>query len=93
MGAGVLTTSQIFVAVVGPGEGATAQECDRAREAGRLLAAAGAVVVTGGLGGVMGAAAEGSSEAGGTSVAPGAEPAATVAQAVDLVLGRARALG
>ena len=40
-----------------------------ARTAGRLLAEHGYIVVTGGLGGVMAAAAAGASDAGGTAVA------------------------
>jgi uncharacterized protein (TIGR00725 family) len=47
-----------YVAVVGPGE-ASARELERAEEVGAGLAAAGAVVVTGGLGGVMEAACRG----------------------------------
>jgi uncharacterized protein (TIGR00725 family) len=47
-----------YVAVVGPGE-ASAQELHDAEEIGAGLAAAGAVVVTGGLGGVMEAACRG----------------------------------
>jgi uncharacterized protein (TIGR00725 family) len=67
-----------YVAVVGPGDGATAEQCARALEAGRLLAESGYVVVTGGLSGVMASAARGTSEAGGTAVAllPGADRAA-----------------
>lgn len=58
-----------YVAVVGPNvPGATDADCANAREAGRLLAEAGCVVVCGGLGGVMSAAAEGASTAGGRSV-------------------------
>ena len=49
----------IYVAVVGPGE---------AEEVGRLLAERGAVVVCGGLGGVMEAACRGARAAGGTTV-------------------------
>ncbi len=47
-----------------------------AYEVGRLLAAAGAVLVTGGLGGVMEAASRGSSEAGGLvlGILPGDNP-------------------
>lgn len=47
-----------------------------AREVGRLLAEAGCVVVTGGLGGVMEAASRGASQAGGmvVGVLPGADP-------------------
>ncbi|SEM23455.1 TIGR00725 family protein [Streptacidiphilus jiangxiensis] len=56
-----------YVAVIGPGE-ATPAECDTAGEVGRRLAEAGAVLVCGGLGGVMEAAARGASAAGGTTV-------------------------
>lgn len=56
-----------YVGVVGPGR-ATPQEVEQAREVGRLLACNGLVVVTGGLGGVMGGAAQGCHEAGGTSL-------------------------
>jgi hypothetical protein len=55
------------VAVIGAGE-ATAGEIERAEEVGRRLAEAGAVLVCGGLGGVMHAAARGAEGAGGTSV-------------------------
>ena len=47
-----------YVAVVGPGE-ASPDELHTAEEVGAGLAAAGAVVVTGGLGGVMEAASRG----------------------------------
>ncbi len=47
-----------YVAVVGPGE-ASPQELHAAEDIGAGLAAAGAVVVTGGLGGVMEAACRG----------------------------------
>jgi uncharacterized protein (TIGR00725 family) len=47
-----------YVAVVGPGE-ASQDELDAAEETGAGLAAAGVVVVTGGLGGVMEAACRG----------------------------------
>jgi uncharacterized protein (TIGR00725 family) len=56
-----------YVGVVGPGD-ATAQQLALAVDVGRALAGLGVVVVTGGLGGVMGAAARGCSEAGGTSL-------------------------
>jgi uncharacterized protein (TIGR00725 family) len=59
---------QRYVAVVGPGEDAGPQDCAAAREVGRLLAERGAVVVTGGLGGVMAAAADGAASAGGVSL-------------------------
>jgi uncharacterized protein (TIGR00725 family) len=74
----------VYVAVVGPGDTATESDLAAAREVGRLLADAGAVVLTGGLGGVMAAALEGAAEAGGLTVAlqPGPDrvpsPAAVV---------------
>jgi uncharacterized protein (TIGR00725 family) len=66
-----------YVAVVGPGE-ASAEELEAAEQVGRGLAQAGAVVVCGGLGGVMAAACRGASEAGGTTVGilPGLDRAA-----------------
>ena len=57
-----------YVAVVGPSAPEESWVLDAAREAGRLLAEQGYVVVTGGIGGVMAAAAAGVSEAGGTAV-------------------------
>jgi uncharacterized protein (TIGR00725 family) len=57
-----------YVAVVGPGNGASTTEIARAHEVGRRLAGAGCVVVCGGLGGVMAAAADGARSAGGVSV-------------------------
>lgn len=65
----------MYVAVIGPSM-ASSDEMALAREAGRLLAVAGHVVVTGGLGGVMAAAAEGA--AAGTVVAllPGTDRSA-----------------
>ena len=56
-----------YVAVVGPGESSDAEEV-AAEAVGRALARAGAVVVTGGLGGVMGAACRGAAAAGGLTV-------------------------
>jgi uncharacterized protein (TIGR00725 family) len=56
-----------YVAVCGPGA-ATEEEIARAKEVGRRLAEAGAVVLCGGLGGVMDAAAAGAAEAGGTVI-------------------------
>ena len=55
------------VAVVGAGRATAAQEV-AAQEVGRLLAARGVQVVTGGLGGVMQAASRGAAEAGGVTV-------------------------
>jgi uncharacterized protein (TIGR00725 family) len=56
-----------YVAVCGAGD-ATKQDVERAEQVGRLLAEAGAIVVCGGLGGVMDAAARGATDAGGISV-------------------------
>ena len=56
-----------YVAVCGSSAG-TEEELAWAEQVGRLLAEAGAIVVCGGLGGVMDAAARGASAAGGVSV-------------------------
>lgn len=63
------------IAVIGAGECDEATRA-RAREVGRLLAEAGCVVITGGLGGVMEAASEGAASAGGlvVGVVPGDDP-------------------
>jgi uncharacterized protein (TIGR00725 family) len=58
----------VYISVVGPGRRATSAELDEAQEVGRLLAEAGAVVVCGGLGGVMEAVSKGAKGAGGTVV-------------------------
>ena len=60
-------SQSVYVAVVGPGE-ATGDLYDAAREVGRLVAERGGVVVCGGLGGVMEAAARGATERGGVAV-------------------------
>ena len=67
-----------YVGVIGPGEPDDPELLAAAREAGRHLAGRGWVVVTGGLGGVMAAAAAGASEVGGTAVAllPGTDRSA-----------------
>ncbi|GAA1962167.1 TIGR00725 family protein [Catenulispora subtropica] len=57
----------IQIAVCGPAE-ASEQECDHARQVGKLLARRGAVVICGGYGGVMAAVAAGAREADGTVV-------------------------
>jgi uncharacterized protein (TIGR00725 family) len=57
-----------YVAIVGPSEPDRPSVTEAAHEAGRLLAEHGVVVVTGGLGGVMAAAAAGADLAGGTAV-------------------------
>src|SRR4051794_34734804 len=69
--------TQPYVAVVGPGDASPAEE-ETAAELGALLAARGAVVVSGGLGGVMAAVCRGAAGAGGTTVGllPGADRAA-----------------
>jgi uncharacterized protein (TIGR00725 family) len=66
-----------YVAVIGPSE-ATAEEMETAEMVGRLLAESEAVVVGGGLGGVMEAAARGAATAGGLVVGllPGTDRAA-----------------
>lgn len=56
-----------YVAVVGPSQ-ATPVELDRAEEVGMALARAGAVVLTGGHGGVMAAASRGAANGGGLTV-------------------------
>jgi hypothetical protein len=65
------------VAVVGASEASEA-EMAKAETVGRLVAAAGAIVVCGGRGGVMAAACRGAAQAGGTAVGilPGLERAA-----------------
>ena len=80
--------------MVGPGD-ATAEERATAEEVGRLLAEAGAVVVTGGCSGVMEAASKGAQEAGGTTlgILPSADRAdanAWVSVAVPTGMGEAR---
>lgn len=58
---------KLYVSILGGGR-CTAQQYQIAQETGRLLAELGAVVVCGGLGGVMEAAARGAHEAGGVCV-------------------------
>ncbi len=55
------------ISVIGAGE-ASPEECRLAEAVGRSLAEAGAIVITGGLGGVMEAASRGCVEAGGISI-------------------------
>jgi uncharacterized protein (TIGR00725 family) len=81
-----------YVAVVGPGDSDADDASTRAaEEVGRLLASAGAVVLCGGLGGVMGAVARGVRGGGGTCVGllpdgdrARADPALTLALATGL---------
>lgn len=65
-----------IIAVIGGGT-CTKEETAIAEQTGRLLAAAGAIVLCGGLGGVMEAVAKGAKANGGTTVGilPGADPA------------------
>ncbi|GIU98951.1 MAG: TIGR00725 family protein [Actinomycetota bacterium] len=84
----------VYIAVVGP-SAATPAEHQLGEEVGRLIAEAGAVLVCGGLGGLMEAAASGCAKAGGRSVGilpgesrRGANPYLTVAVATGM--GEAR---
>jgi uncharacterized protein (TIGR00725 family) len=83
-----------YVAVIGASD-ATEWELAMAEEVGRRLARAGAVLVCGGLGGVMNAAATGAAAEGGTSVGilpgedrTGASPHLTVAVTTGFGEGR-----
>lgn len=60
-------SQDVYVAVVGAGD-AGADVCQMAEEVGRRLATVGAIVVCGGLGGVMEAACRGAGGGGGTTV-------------------------
>jgi uncharacterized protein (TIGR00725 family) len=62
-----LSPTSIYIAVVGSGQCPDDVRAV-ALEVGRLVAEAGAILVCGGLGGVMDAAAEGAKSAGGTTV-------------------------
>ena len=72
-----MTAAAPYVAVVGPGEATPDEERDAATVGG-ALAVGGAIVVCGGLGGVMAAACRGARDAGGTTVGllPGVDRAA-----------------
>ena len=83
-----------YVAVIGPGE-AGADEVRSAEIVGRGLAERGAVLVCGGLGGVMAGACRGAASAGGTSIGilPGTDRAAAnewVTVAITTGLGELR---
>ena len=87
----------LYVAVVGGGDGAQgcADLLEEARQVGRELAAAGAAVICGGLGGVMEAVSEGATDCGGLSVGllPGHERSAantSLSIALPTGLGEAR---
>jgi uncharacterized protein (TIGR00725 family) len=60
-------TQPIYIAVIGGSE-ISPETAGLAREVGREVAARGAVLLNGGLGGVMAAAAQGAREAGGVSL-------------------------
>jgi uncharacterized protein (TIGR00725 family) len=84
----------VYVAVCGPGQ-ASDEEAGWAEQVGRLLARSGAVVVCGGLGGVMEAAVRGVHGEGGVSLGllPGADRSAAAAGltvAVPTGMGEAR---
>jgi uncharacterized protein (TIGR00725 family) len=84
----------LYVAVIGPNE-ATPEEIAHAEEVGRLLAARDAVVVCGGLSGVMEAVSRGAAEMGGTvlGILPGSNRAdanAHVTVAVTTGMGEMR---
>jgi uncharacterized protein (TIGR00725 family) len=84
----------LYVGVVGPGE-ATAEQIESSEAVGRGLAQAGAIVVCGGLGGVMEAACRGAQQAGGTTVGllPGGDRVAAnayVSVAIPTGLGELR---
>jgi len=64
---GTAVERPLRISVIGAGQ-ASPEECRLAEAVGRALAEAGAVVMTGGLGGVMAAASKGCVEAGGTAV-------------------------
>ena len=78
-----------IIAVIG-GSTCSSEEAAVAEETGRLLAQRGAILVCGGLGGVMEAAARGAQTNGGTTVGilPGDDPAAANAHiAIPLATG------
>lgn len=84
-------TRKPVIAVIGTSE-ATPEQLRHAEEAGRLLAKAGAVVVNGGLGGVMEAASRGAKRAGGlvVGIVPQDEANEHVDVAIKTGLGDAR---
>lgn len=84
----------VYVAVCGPGL-ASAEETRWAEEVGRRLAEAGAIIVCGGLGGVMDAVALGARQAGGVAIGilPGEDRAGaseSLTAAVSTGMGEAR---
>ena len=91
-----MPATSAWIAVVGAGAGgATSEQLEAAEEAGAAIAAAGAILVCGGLGGVMEAACRGARSRRGTTVGllPGFERDAAngwVSVAVPTGLGEAR---
>lgn len=79
--------TRLHIGVIGPGEEATSADLSAAEDVGAGLARAGAVVFTGGLGGVMAAAARGAAREGGCTVGllPGTDRAG-VDQAYSVVI-------
>ena len=65
---------KIFIGVIGAGD-CSEDVCELAEEVGKGIAAAGAILVCGGMGGVMEAAARGAKKQGGTTIGilPGVE--------------------
>ncbi|HSG82634.1 MAG TPA: TIGR00725 family protein [Gemmatimonadota bacterium] len=89
-----MTGQPLRIGVIGGGS-CDAETAGVARQVGELIAAAGAVLVCGGRGGVMQAAAEGARDAGGLTVGilPGEDPAAAnpgIVVAIPTGLGDAR---
>ncbi|HYK81696.1 MAG TPA: TIGR00725 family protein [Gemmatimonadales bacterium] len=86
--------SRPLIAVVG-GSSCTSEEAEWATTVGRLLAHSGAVLLCGGLGGVMEAAARGAAQAGGLTIGilPGDDPAeanSSIAVAIPTGMGEMR---
>lgn len=91
-----MSSRPVQVAVIGAAEGEAEVLAD-AEEVGRLLAEAGAVVISGGRGGVMEAASRGARSAGGVAIGvlPGSDPDEAnehVAHVVATGVGQARNL-
>jgi uncharacterized protein (TIGR00725 family) len=85
---------QRMIGVIGAGQAGCAA-CETARLVGRLIAASGAVLICGGLGGIMDAACRGAREAGGHTlgILPGADAEQAnpwVSLAIPTNLGHAR---
>ncbi len=87
-------TQPLRIGVIGSGS-CDDDVAEAARRVGELVAEAGAVLVCGGLGGVMASAAEGASKIGGTTVGilPGTDPRAAspgIRIAIPTGMGEAR---